>query len=276
LGETDAGEADSTTGMARLTVQSSPDGAAVRVNGDSIGTTPLLDHALGRGVYMLSVQAEGHFRADTVIALKGGMEPTLRLALRERPEEEEEVSPEESISTSSASQNSRSRTVPDSPEERVPSQTTESPALGTLYVTSTPEGALVTIDGTEQGRTPVSVSRLPVGTKEVTLSLDGHEAWNTTVEVQRDTTRQVQADLQPRNGRLRVLARPWGTIYVNGNLHVREQDVWYETSMSAGEHRITVVHPTLGQVVREVQVQAGEETSITVDLREEGEPESSP
>lgn len=270
--ETEAGGADSTTGMAHVTVQSSPSGAAVRVNGDSIGTTPLLDHALRRGVYMFSVRAEGHFRADTVVTLKEGTTPTFQLALQARPGAD--TSSDES-SPDPPAPDPRPTPVASAPDEDDPPQADESPALGTLYVTSTPEGALVTIGETEQGRTPVSVSRLPVGEKSITLSLDGYEPWSTTVAVQQDTTRQVQADLQPRSGQLRVLARPWGTIYVNGDLHARESDVWYETSMPAGGHRVTVVHPALGQVARDVQVEAGEETSIVIDLREEGESESS-
>ncbi len=271
--ETETGGEDSTAGWAQVTVQSSPTGAAVRVNGDSIGTTPLLDHALRRGVYMLSVRADGHFRADTVITLEEGMTPTLRLALRARPGAD--TSSDESPPDSLPPPDARSAPVASSPDEDDPPQASERPALGTLYVTSTPEGALVTVGETERGRTPVSVSRLPVGEKSITLSLDGYEPWSTTVAVQPDTTRQVQADLQARTGQLRVLARPWGTIYVDGTLHARESDVWYETSMPAGGHRVTVVHPTLGQVARDVQVEAGEETSIVVDLREEGESDSS-
>lgn len=274
LNETEAGEEAPTDSWVQVTIQSSPSGAAVRVNGDSIGTTPLLDHALRRGVYMFSVQAEDHFRTDTVVTLEEGMDPTLQFALQARPGAEEP--PDESDSASPTPPDSRPAPITSSSDGGDPPQASESPALGTLYVTSTPEGALVTVGETEQGRTPVSVSRLPVGEKRITLSLDGYESWSTTAAVQRDTTKRVQADLQARSGQLRVLARPWGTIYVDGNLHARESDVWYETSMAAGDHRVTVVHPSLGQVVRDVQVRAGEETSIVIDLQEESESGSSP
>jgi hypothetical protein len=102
----------------------------------------------------------------------------------------------------------------------------------------------------------------------VTLSLDGYESWRAEVQVQPDTTRRVHGTLEPETGRLRVLARPWGTIYVNGTLHVRESDVWYETDLPAGTHRVTVVHPALGQRAQAVEVRSGEETAVVVDLQQ--------
>jgi hypothetical protein len=107
---------------------------------------------------------------------------------------------------------------------------------------------------------------VPPGTTQVALRLDGYDAWRTQVDVRADTTGRVHAELRAQTGRLRVLARPWGTIYINGTLHVRESDVWYEAPLPPGTHQVTVVHPALGQQVRDVQVRAGEETAVVVDL----------
>jgi hypothetical protein len=106
------------------------------------------------------------------------------------------------------------------------------------------------------------------------VSLGGHESWTSQVEVTADTTARVHAELQPKTGRLRVLARPWGTIYINEALHARESDVWYEATLPIGEHQVTVVHPALGKQTREVEVRAGEESSVVVDLRAQS-PDSS-
>jgi hypothetical protein len=84
-----------------------------------------------------------------------------------------------------------------------------------------------------------------------------------------DTLARVHAQLRARTGRLRVLARPWGTIYIDGTLHARESDVWYETDLPVGRHQITVVHPALGERTQYVGISAAEETSLVVDLRDE-------
>jgi hypothetical protein len=110
----------------------------------------------------------------------------------------------------------------------------------------------------------------------VTVSIDGYQPWSTQVRVQADTTARVHAPLQPRTGRLRVLARPWGTIYIDETLHARESDVWYETELPIGTHQVTVVHPVLGEQTRQVNVEAEAERSVVIDLREEGMETSSP
>ena len=273
-------------GPARLTLHTVPEGASVRVNGDSIGATPLMGRSLDSGVYMLSVQSEGYFRADTVVVLGAGAESTLRLRLRPRPGTDVAATrPEAPDRPSNTSAQPPSPTRPRA--ERTPSKTTPStpappaskpkpPRLGALYVTSTPAGATVRVGGTEKGRAPVAVSNLPVGPVRIGLSMEGYNDWTTEVEVRPDTTQQVRATLQPRSGRLRVLARPWGTIYVNGALKARESDIWYETTLPAGTYRVTAVHPTLGQRVQEVQVSPDEETSVVIDLQEAATSEAAP
>jgi hypothetical protein len=120
------------------------------------------------------------------------------------------------------------------------------------------------------------VSGLAGGETQLTLTLDGYEPWRRTVPVQGDSVGRVHAELQPQTGRLRVLARPWGTIYVDGTLHVRESDVWYETELPAGRHRVTVVHPALGQRAQAVDVPPGGEAAVVVDLQAPEDPGTEP
>lgn len=260
---------------ARLTVRSVPDGASVRVNGDSIGATPVTKRPLNAGVYMLSVRAKGYFRADTVIVLGAGTEPTLRMTLRPRPGTEVASGATEAPARASppparpsTSPPRARRPLPETAVPARPSPVPQKPVYGTLYVTSTPSGATVRVDGAEKGRAPVSLSNVSPGSVRIGVSLEGYEDWTTEVEVAPNATRQVRATLQPRSGLLRVLVRPWGTIYVNGALVARESDIWYETTLPAGSYRVTAVHPALGQRVQEVEVSSEDETSVVIDLTE--------
>ena len=267
VSDLEEGEAD---GVGQLRVQSAPAGATVRVNGDSVGVTPFLDSTRQAGVYMLSVQRAGHFRADTVVVLDDGAAAAVRFALRPRPGYDAPASDRSPPAISERAQQIRPRPVPVTPTE---SASPPSPAFGAVYVTSVPTGAVVTVDGAERGRTPLPLSKLPPGPQRLAVSLDGYQSWTGQVNVRADTTARVHAKLRPRTGRLRVLARPWGTIYINDTLHARERDVWYETDLPAGAHQVTVVHPVLGKQTQAVEVQAGEEASVVVDLRT---PASSP
>jgi hypothetical protein len=249
-----------------LRVRSSPEGATVRVNGDSVGVTPFTDSARTAGVYMLSVQHEGHFRADTVVVLDDAAAATVRFALRPRPGYDgpaDTRAAREPVPGRQPRPQRRSPPAPAAPSPAAP----PAPAFGALYVTSTPSGASVAVNGTERGRTPLPLSRIKPGEQRVALTLEGYQPWSTRVNVDADTTARVNAKLRPRTGRLRVLARPWGTIYIDETLHARESDVWYETELPAGAHQVTVVHPVLGRQTRQVTLRAGEEHSVIVELR---------
>lgn len=275
LGE--EGALTSTAAPARLRVRSSPDGATVRVNGDSVGVTPFTDSTRQPGVYLLSVRYEGHFRADSVVVLDDGSRAFVRFDLRPRPGYAESSTEATTASADSPPRAApqRSPSVAAVPPSRSAPPPTARPVLGALYVTSVPTGARVTVNGEERGRTPLPLSKIQPGQQQIALFLDGYQSWTSQVEVQADTTARVHAKLQPQTGRLRVLARPWGTIYINETLHARESDVWYETNLPAGSHRITVVHPVLGEQSRPVDVQVGGEHSIIVDLRsDDTEPKS--
>ena len=152
----------------------------------------------------------------------------------------------------------------------------KSPVYGALYVTSAPTGAVVTVNGDERGRTPLPLSKMKPGPQRVAVSLEGYQPWSSEVSVQADTTARMHAALQPKMGRLRILARPWGTIYIDETLHARESDVWYETALPIGTHQITVVHPVLGKQTRQVTIEAETERAVVVDLRAEEAEASSP
>jgi hypothetical protein len=276
VGVEEGAEASGSAGPAPLRVRSTPTGATVRVNGDSVGVTPFTDSTRRAGVYMLSAQREGFFRADTVVVLEEGPVTTVRLSLRQRPDYTgpvEEASPDR---TEAPARTERSPANRPTPVTSVPAPATEPPAepdpvFGALYVTSAPPGAAVAVNGSERGRTPLPVSQLPPGPQQVSVRLDGYEAWTARVEVLADSTARIHAALKQRTGRLRVLARPWGTIYVDGTLHARESDVWYETQLPEGRHEVTVVHPALGKRTRQVGISAGETTEVVINLQAEGE-----
>lgn len=254
---------------AQLVVQADPERATVRVNGDSVGTTPYMDSTLEAGAYMLSVRAPDYFRADTVVVLEAGRPTRVRVALRSRPDVGEAPSaaadpaPETEQPTSAPS---GTASAPSSPSPTPPDPT---PTVGALRITSTPEGATVSVGQTERGQTPITVERLPLGPKEVSVTREGYQPWSSQVDVTADTMGEVHAVLQRRTGRLRMLARPWGTLYVNDSLHARESDVWSEVELPVGRHQVTAVHPALGEQTREVEVEAGTETEVVFDLRPE-------
>lgn len=287
------GESAGESGAAQVTIQSRPPGASVWINEDSVGTTPINEHSLSPGVYFLSLQSEGYFDTDTVAVLSENANSELSFSLEARPgtdlapepgatvadQSQEEIPPEpgaEPAPPTGTTDEGLAQQFSPVPSEEPSSDTSsqeEAPTpVGSIQITSEPAGAEVVVNGSPQGQTPLTLDELSPGSREVELQMEGYEPWSETVDVEANTTTEVEGTLQPQMGQLRVLARPWGTIYIDDSLHVRQTDIWYQTEMPVGSHQITAVHPSLGKQSQTVELQANEQTEVVIDFREE-EPE---
>lgn len=296
------------SGYAYLSVFSEPSSATVLIDSDSIGVTPINRHALRSGVYIITVRKDNFFSADTVAILRNEQAPIYSVSLTPRsgaggealpalaeqrrlsgpPSQEAppDTPPEAAASdddaasapntSTNAGASSAADTTPDtasppaSPEpDTTPSTSIETASTtGTLRFTSEPADARVVLDGEVVGTTPLTLDAVEAGTYEVVITRQGYDTLRTDVTLAAEEERVVEAALNERMGRVRVLVQPWGSIYINGELHERNADVRYETALPAGEHEVAAVHPALGRQTRTVTVRAGEQVSLTIDLRE--------
>ena len=273
-----AGESASVDRFSSLFVYSQPAGARVIVEDDTIGTTPLKGRRLSTGTYFVSVMKEDYEAQDTVLTLSADQPtvytPRLSQEADLRIGEGSEAGPEpqspsttenfrpEPSSDQGASQEQESS--PASSPERDP----DSLVTGRLALRSDPENATVELNGHRVGTTPVRLDQVATGTHEVTFAHTGYDTVTRRVEVTRGETVTVDAALTAQTGYLRVLARPWGSIYINDERRVEDADVWYETELQAGTHTVTARHPVLGSTERNVEVAPRDTQSVVLDLRE--------
>ncbi len=90
------------------------------------------------------------------------------------------------------------------------------PAEGALVVFSEPSGADVYIDGRYYGRTPITIQRLAVGRKTVTLKMSGYADWSDDILIESGQISQVSAILKLA-GTLQVSSNPSGArVYLDG------------------------------------------------------------
>ena len=69
--------------------------------------------------------------------------------------------------------------------------------VGSLVVTSEPQGADVSVDGVPQGRTPLTIRNLNVGSRVVRLDLPGHQRWSWAVSVGANRRTPIAVRLSP-------------------------------------------------------------------------------
>jgi hypothetical protein len=148
----------------RLLVRSTPAGAAVEIDGRSLGRTPLTVRDLPLGTHTIVVSRPGYERERR----------SLRLT-RERASRSLEIELRESDAV-------RSRG--------------DAVFTGGMLVESRPRDARVWVDGRDVGRTPLTLSGIRAGSHVVRIELDGYRTWTAAVRVVAGTRRRVSASLE--------------------------------------------------------------------------------
>jgi len=138
--------------------------------------------------------------------------------------------------------------------------------MGAISFTSEPSGATIYLDGNRSGTTPKVVQNLTTGRHSIALRKDGYKDFTTNVSVEADEVKLVNATLQPLVGQAKILVKPFGSIYIDGNLHKRNYQFRYEVTLSAGHHIIQAVHPTFGSWQKEIEIKPNTEEILTIDF----------
>lgn len=124
-----------------------------------------------------------------------------------------------------------------------------------------PESAMPAAGGVE-GDAPVDASRLEAAQS---ITVGGDE--------EREVPEEAGSDALAT---LVVLVRPWGAIYINGDMHRSNTDVAYTVRLPAGVHLIRAVHPALGSVERTVRVSPETPERIIFNLTQRSTQGTSP
>ena len=86
-----------------------------------------------------------------------------------------------------------------------------------VLVESVPSGAIVMIDGTEKGFTPVQIEKVEVGTRSLMLIKPGYETLSKGIIVNEGATVNISEVLVPKTGSLTILSEPvGGMVYLAG------------------------------------------------------------
>lgn len=134
----------------------------------------------------------------------------------------------------------------------------------TIDFTSEPAGAEVLINGAARGRTPVRVERVPSGTVEVALRLDGHAEYTERLQVKAGESIKVDATLAARPGSLTVITDPaQARIYIDDQF--RGESPLSLADVPPGSHRVRVERRGFEPDARTVTVKA--DASATEEFR---------
>jgi hypothetical protein len=236
-----------------VTVDTSPSGTALSIDGEPVGSTPTEIRLEPERWYLLTLDRSGYDLKDTLVYV-GAEATSISLALVPTTWFEETPTP------TPVERDSREASPREDPAPP--------PALasGAIDVTVRPTGAPVQLNGKTVGVAPLKLSDVPAGSHTLTIFLPNYETATVDVEVQPGERESVNVTLAPQMGSLSVIVRPWGTIYVDGVLRARDTDVKFDTTLPVGSHRIRVEHPELGVRERTVEVDSRGTASVVFDF----------
>lgn len=121
------------------------------------------------------------------------------------------------------------------------------PITGNLYVSTTPSGATITIDGKNVGVTPKVVSDILIGSHTVSLTLANHKTETKTVEIKEGQTEEWPVTMSDM-ARMTIASNPQGaTLFINGKAVGQTP---YTADMASGDYEIKMTKEKYKDYIR--------------------------
>lgn len=136
---------------------------------------------------------------------------------------------------------------------------------GTIDITSEPSGASIILNGQIEGTTPYQQNK-KIGSYNIILRKEGYEDYETVIALEPSELNQINGKLIALFGGIRMLVRPFGSIYIDDRLQKKDAFAQFSMELQVGRHKISVVHPTLGTWQKAVEIQQDKTLDIPIDF----------
>jgi len=134
-----------------------------------------------------------------------------------------------------------------------------------LFVESAPAGAMVTIDNSAAGTTPLKLTEVKTGKHTLELALKGHLPIQQEITLQAGEKQKISSTLKPLPGKLAVLSRPPGArVYLNNQL--KAETPFNSTNIPSGQYVIRVELQGHDPQSQTNNVVFGEETTVEFQM----------
>jgi hypothetical protein len=213
--------------------QSNPNGAAIYLNGNFQGYAPLNIPNLYPGTYSMKATLSGYTPDTAIINVYAGQTATYYPVLQQSPQ---------------------------------PRQT------GTVYVTSNPNYASVSVDGTYYGKTPLTISLYP-GSHTIVISLAGYNDYTTYIGVTAGQSQNLPVTLSTAIfGSFTLTSVPGAKVYMDSAEigTTNSAGNFRQTGITSGNHLFKVTASGYNDWMNTVYIQANTVTSISASLTPKG------
>lgn len=266
-------------------VDSIPNGANVKIDGKSIGTTPIVKRVL-IGHHEIELHKQNYGTTDTSVKVKSRENSDLKLKLpasiRSSPSDAEVYINGKYVGQTPLSKHLQSgmriKIVKDGflEEERIIISNSTNPVkpvnLRRMYkilFNSEPSGGKIYIHGKSVGVTPKEIELAEGYYKEdILLRKDGFHDHEVRISVGPKSNKEYNAKLVRKKtyGKISVNAMPFGTVYLDGK-KLGDTPI-SKNNVSTGKHKIIVKRDGFEDIEKTVQVKTNENYSIGIKADE--------
>lgn len=214
--------------------QSSPAGAGIYMNGNFYGYSPVTIPGLAPGSYSMKAALNGYTPDTRIVNVYAGQMATYYPTLQPSP-----------------------------PAPR---------STGTVTVSSDPSGALVYVDGTYQGKTPLTVTLYP-GNHALRLSLAGYADYSSTVYVTANTNQNQKAVMSPAiYGTVQITSLPGARVFMDSNSQgaIPSSGILTISNVASGNRLFKVTATGYNDWLNTIYVQSNVVTPISAGLTPAG------
>jgi len=224
---------------AKLSLLTTPEGASARLNGKLQGHTPLHQLVVKAGTIDLLIQKQNYVEIDTPVILPPDRLTTLSFVLTPLPSQTNASPP------------------PEHPRA----------AFGSIEITVEPQGAAIIYKGERLGKTRYRNAKFAAGTHQFRVRHEGYHDSTITLIVMPDRAVSTRVALRPRLATLKILVKPYGSIYVDGQLWAENTELEQSRLVQVGKHKVRLEHPIWGQQEHEIQVSLDGPNEFVFDFR---------
>ena len=140
------------------------------------------------------------------------------------------------------------------------------PGWSDVFISSIPEGAVVSVGGKPAGNTPLKIE-LPEGNHLVQINAEGYKPWQTQLAVKPNQPQSIKdIRLQVADGTLALQTQPSGANITIDEKFVGKTPLKIKISANS-EHEIRISKAGYENATRRVQVATGKTKKMTVDLK---------
>jgi hypothetical protein len=210
--------------------QSNPNGAQIYMNGNFYGYSPVTIPNLPAGTYSMKATLNGYTPDTSLITVNAGQTAFYSPTLQQSPQ---------------------------------PSRST-----GIVYVTSSPDHAQIYVDGSYQGKAPMTITLYP-GSHTFRLTLSGYNDYTTTVYVNGGTSQTINAVMSTATyGSVAITSMPGATVSMDSNTQgmIPSTGVLTLNSIVSGNHLFKVTYPGYNDWMNTIYVRANTMTPFTATL----------